>query len=105
MSAYGFLQDHSIGGQYYPAGTVASTADVGGTLPTGWPPSNAVDPLDTPAVNAFYALGPQPMPVLVRQQWSTQGVSPPVTYWRRVVGSSNKWQLTGLGAALPPIAI
>jgi hypothetical protein len=28
-----FLRDHSIGQNYYPAGTTASTADVGGTLP------------------------------------------------------------------------
>jgi hypothetical protein len=104
MALYRFLSDHYVGTQYYLAGTIASTADVGGTLPTGWPPSNAVDPLDNAGVNAFYALG-QTTPVLVRTQWSTQSVSPPVTYWKRVVGSSNQWALTGLGAGLPAIGI
>jgi hypothetical protein len=77
MSAYRFLQDAYIGTQYFQAGTTASTADVaGGTLPIGWKPGVCVDPLDTPAVNAFYAIGPQTAPILVRQQWSTQAVVP-----------------------------
>ena len=53
MSSYRFLADHSISQNYYQAGTTASTADVGGTLPQSWTPSNMVDPLDTAAVTAF----------------------------------------------------
>jgi len=106
MSAYRFLSDHYVGTQYFLAGTIASTADVGGTLPVNWPPSNAVDPLDNAGLNAFYAIGPKATP-LVRQQWSTIFVAPPVTYWRIVPGSSPTtfWQLTGLGASKPPIGI
>jgi hypothetical protein len=33
VSQYRMLSDHSIRGQYYQAGDIASTADVGGTLP------------------------------------------------------------------------
>ena len=105
MSQYRFLQDAYVGTQYFLAGTTAATADVaGGTLPIGWTPSVCVDPLDTPAVNAFYAQGPQTFPILIRQQWSTQPVSPPVTYWRQIPGG-RMWQLTGLGAGLPPIGM
>jgi hypothetical protein len=111
MSMYRMLSDHWVGTQYYPAGTVASTADAGGTLPVGWRPSGAVDPLDQPAVNQFYAQGPQATP-LVRAQWSTVPVNLPVTYWRgvpqpAVPGAKDltSWSLTGLGANLPPIMI
>ena len=69
MSAYRFLQDHSISGAYYQAGTVASTADVGGTLPVNFQPTGACEPLDAPAVAAFYAMGPQ-LRALIRQQWT-----------------------------------
>jgi hypothetical protein len=46
MAQYRFLAPHSIGQFYFEAGDIASTADVGGTLPTNWQPSNAVEPLD-----------------------------------------------------------
>jgi hypothetical protein len=80
MSAYRFLQDHSISGAYYQAGTVASTADVGGTLPVNFQPTGACEPLDAPAVAAFYAMGPQ-LRALIRQQWVGLAVAKPVTYW------------------------
>jgi hypothetical protein len=104
MARYRWLQD-GVGpsGQYFNAGDIASTADVGGTLPANWVPPPAVDPLDTAAVNAFYAAGPQLLG-LVRQQWSTQPVSPPTTYWRQLPGT-RMWQLTGLGAGLAPIGM
>jgi hypothetical protein len=75
MSAYRFLQDAYIGDRYYEAGTIYSTADVGGTLPIGWEPNGNVEPLDGDAVTAFYNAGP----------------SPP------------QWKLTGLGASKAPI--
>jgi hypothetical protein len=102
MSQYRFLQDAYVG-QYFLAGTTAATADVaGGTLPIGWTPSVCVDPLDTAAVNAYWAAGPQLLG-LVRQQWSTIPVTPPVTYWRAVGGG--QYQLGGLGAGLPPLSM
>jgi len=103
MAQYRFLQDAYVGTQYFQAGTTAATADVaGGTLPIGWKPPLCVDPLDTPAVNALFAAGPQTMPILIRQQWSAIPVSPPMTYWQQTPGS-HWWRLTGLGASLPSI--
>jgi hypothetical protein len=103
MSTFRLLSDHVLpSGAYVLAGTVVSTADVGGTLPIGWI-SNAADPLDVSGVQAFYALGPQITP-LVRQQWVGVPVSPPVTYWRQIPGG-RMWGLTGLGSALPPIGM
>jgi hypothetical protein len=103
MATYRTLSDIYIGGGVILAGSTLSTQDVGGSLPTNWVPPGAVDPLDTPAVNAFYAAGVQPPP-LVRQQWSTIPVSLPVTYWRRT-GNGYFWQLTGpLGSSYAPIS-
>jgi hypothetical protein len=105
MARYMLLTDHFLpGGAYAPAGSIVSTVDVGGTLPVGWI-SNAVDPLDAAAVQVFWQAGPQTMPLLVRQCWSGVPVSAPVTYWRALPGNTTMWQLTGLGAGLPPIGI
>jgi hypothetical protein len=97
LSTYRFLQDASVGQIYYQAGTVASTADVGGTLPVGWVPPAAVDPLDAPAATAFFNAGPQLLSS-VRTQWTTLPVALPLTYW--VSAGNDLWQLTGLGAGL-----
>jgi hypothetical protein len=97
VSTYRFLQDASVGRTYYEAGTVASTADVGGTLPVGWVPPAAVDPLDAPAAAAFFAAGPQLLGS-VRTQWTTAPVAQPLTYWVRA--GNDLWQLTGLGSGL-----
>jgi hypothetical protein len=105
MAAYRFLQDASVGQFYYPAGTIASTADVGGTLPVGWPPNGAVDPLDATAVTAFYALGPQPLG-LVRPQWVGQPVTPPITRWvATILPHATSYSLSGLGAGLPALMV
>lgn len=105
MSRYLMLEDHYINGQYLSAGTQQSTVDVGGLLPTGWVPTPNVDPLDTPAVAAFYAAGPaRSGPLYAR----------PVTYWVNLplsdfvpgdfspadfftINIGNSWGLTGLG--------
>jgi hypothetical protein len=101
MSQYRFLQDHYVNGVYYQAGTIASTFDVGGSLPTGWQPSGAVDPLDEAAVTAFYAMGPQ-----IRASVGI-AIARPVTYWTpnpnpTLPGNAGReFVLTGLGAGLP----
>jgi hypothetical protein len=106
MSTYRFLRDHSISGAYHQAGTVASTADVGGTLPVNWQPTGVCEPLDDPAVAAFYAMGPQ-LRALIRQQWVGLPVAKPVTYWipnpnpTQPGNSAREYVLTGLGAGLP----
>jgi hypothetical protein len=96
MATYRLLNDFYSGGVYSYAGDIITTPD-------NFIPSAAMDPLDTPAVNAFWRAGPQITP-LVRQQWSTVAVNPPVTAWRQLPGG-NRWQLTGLGSSLPPIGI
>jgi hypothetical protein len=88
-----FLQDYFDGSGYYQAGTVA-------TMPANWIPTVNCDPLDTAAVNAFFAAGPK-LTGLVRQQWSTVFVAPPVTRWIPGPGAW-QWSLTGLGASLGP---
>jgi hypothetical protein len=103
MSTYRLLADHYIGTAYVLAGTIQSTQDVGGMLPINWQPSGACEPLDAAAVAQFYAQGPQLTP-LVRQQWTTQPVGQPVTYWRQLPGTP-MWQLVGLGAGLAPIGM
>jgi hypothetical protein len=99
VSAYRFLEDHQIGQFYYAAGTIASTADVGGTLPSGWAPTPNVDPIDAPAVTAFYDQGPV-LPGKIVTQFSTTVVNPPATHWTSIGGGF--WELTGLGASLAP---
>jgi hypothetical protein len=104
VSTYRFVQDCWIGQNYYQAGSQASTADVGGTLPSNFIPSAACDPLDASALSAFYAAGPQ----LLGRQWAgnAQFMFPPVTYWkaRAIPGSSAmSYSLTGLGINEPAI--
>jgi hypothetical protein len=96
MSTYRFLQPHWIGNRYYEAGTVASTEDVGGTLPAGWVPSGQVDPTDSAAVTDFFNAGVQLLGRIAA------GVSPPKTYWTPFPagGGTRPYGLTGLGAGL-----
>jgi hypothetical protein len=114
MASYRFNVDHSIGQFYYPAGTIASTADSGGTLPTGWVPSPNVDPLDNAAVTAFFAAGAASG--FPAQSYSfSNGNAPtmwrntrPVTYWvptfvPTVLGGPVLWSLTGLGVGMGAI--
>jgi hypothetical protein len=104
MATYRMLQDHYVANQLLLTGTIQSTADVGGVLPTNWKPSANVEPLDAAAVSAFYALGPQPLG-LVRQQYDELLMSPPVTFWKATnVGGLKSYSLTGLGAGLAPIS-
>jgi hypothetical protein len=103
MSTYRFLQDHyDANGRYYQAGTTASTQDVGGSLPTGWVPTGQVDPLDTAAVNAFWAAGPM-LCGAIKTQWSNLAVAAPVTRWtdRVIPNLYREYVLNGLGTGLP----
>jgi hypothetical protein len=103
MSKYRFLSNAYVGGLYYQPGDIASTSDAGGTLPTNFKPGPFVDPLDTPAVNALYALGPQ----FLDWEWGLDGLqtSPPITYWKptSISGGRTSWSLTGLGIGLQAI--
>jgi hypothetical protein len=109
MAVYRFLVDHSIGQFYYPAGTIASTADSGGTLPANWSPSPNVDPQDTDALNAYYAAGVSSIEFR-EASYSFNNSSTAPTMWRSVravtyflptaQGRTMSWTLTGLGVGL-----
>jgi len=102
MAQYRWLQDGVVNGVYYYAGDVASTADVGGSLPANFvvPPA-CVDPQDNAAIQAFWNQGPQQCG-LIRQQWATRFVAPPAIYWTPFNLALTQYQLTGAGAALGP---
>jgi hypothetical protein len=98
MPQYRCLQDCFVNGAYNNAGDVITFAGV---------PGPYLDPLDTPALNAFYAAFPQSAG-LIRAQWSGVPVNPPTTYWRPTslaASGLTSWQLTGLGSNLPAIVI
>jgi hypothetical protein len=114
MSTYRFFQDCWIGTNYYVAGSSAATGDVSATatvpntLPVGWVPTSAAcEPLDTPALTAFYA-APVRVPGLVRQQFSTVFPLAPTTFWKGTAnpgGATTSYQLQGLGINLAPISM
>jgi hypothetical protein len=91
MAQYRALQDCYLAGAYYLAGDTI-------TLSNNFIPPGAVDPLDAPAVTAFFNAGPQ-LCGLIRPQWSGQVVGPPVTRWVPGPGAY-QWSLTGLGAGM-----
>jgi hypothetical protein len=95
MALYRMLAAHSIGGMYFDAGSIAETSDLGGQLPADWIPSPNVEPLDTPAVNAFYAAGPNARGGGGQTYW----LASPVPDHPEVMAYS----LTGLGQGLAPI--
>ena len=81
MSRYRFLQDCvDANGIYYQAGTIASTADVGGTLPTNFIPPPAVEPLDQSAAIAFFAAGVR-LFSNIRPQFVGVNIPPPTCKW------------------------
>ena len=87
-----FLSDHYINDRTISAGEIVE-------MPSDWVPSNAVEPLDAEAVEAFWRAGPQ-------QRGAIRIV--PTTYWLAapIPGSSaRRWTLTGLGANQPAICM
>jgi hypothetical protein len=106
MARYRMLSSHSVNGYFFDAGAIVSTADVvtGPALPANWVPDGSVEPLDAPALTAFYAAGIQPW---IPQPGSLSFlVAPPQTYWRvvsQIGGGMALWQLTGLGSALAQV--
>jgi hypothetical protein len=92
MAQYRALQDIWDGTQIILAGTTFTIAD-------NWVPPAAVDPLDAPAVTAFFAAGPQ-ICGLIRAQWANQFVGPPQTKWVEANPALQLFKLTGLGAGL-----
>jgi hypothetical protein len=103
LATYRALADIDLGIRfpYVQAGTILVDGP-GGNIPNGWIPT-ACEPLDGPALTAYYNAGPQFSPVL--QHWTGLNVVPPVTFWKFVSGSNPNrlYGLTGLGGALPPV--
>jgi hypothetical protein len=99
LATYRLLQDHAIGQQHLPAGNIVSDTGPGAALPVGWLPPPNVDPLDAGAVTAFYSAGPI-LPGPIHQQFTTQPVPNPTTYWKQQ--PNGQYALVGLGAALAP---
>jgi hypothetical protein len=102
MSVYRFLAPHYLGvggGMYINAGSVLSTADVGGILPANWVPSNSVDPIDASAIAAFFAAGVQLWPGCPIGVNGFQ-IAPPVTYWQSSRPQYNEYALVSAGVVL-----
>jgi len=101
---YFLLQPHFINDVYLDAW---STVTEGVEVPTGWVPTLMVDPLNTAAVNAFYAAGPRIGYLGPNYGWQGTkfysgsrlcALQQPVTYWTKA--GPGQWKLTGLGTAL-----
>lgn len=90
---YRFLKDHYINDEYIFAGEIHE-------MFTPWTPTADVEPLDTKAVNAFYAAGPS-LGACIRTQFTTAYIYKPSTYWHQI--APNLWALSGLGAAMSPV--
>lgn len=99
MSQYRMLEDHYINGNFMQVGTIQTTVDVGGLLPTGWVPTPNVEPLDAPAIAAFYAAGPKTQG-LIRQVWQAFTVNKPAVYWTQL--TPGLWTLVGSGLPAVP---
>jgi hypothetical protein len=81
MAKYRFLQDCvDATGIYYQAGSIASTADVGGTLLSTFIPPPAVEPLDAAAAVAYFAAGVRFFSN-IRPQFVGQNIPPPICKW------------------------
>lgn len=104
MARYRALADIDLGIRfpYVQAGTILTDQGPTANIPTGWIPT-ACEPLDAPALAAYYVAGPQFGPVL--NHWVGLNVPPPATFWKFVSGANPNriFQLQGLGAALPPV--
>jgi hypothetical protein len=94
------------GSIYASAGDTISDGP-GGILPANWsPPTGAVDPITSDAIQAYWNAGPKGQSDAEPNKWNSpwgwsrwQGITykPPAVYWTRVPGG---FQLTGAGASL-----
>jgi len=83
------LEDYWTGSQYLQAGTIQTTADLGGALPLNWVPNPNVDPVDAGAVAAYSAVGYRARG-LTRTQFASLPVRPPNYDWQMI---NNEWVL------------
>jgi hypothetical protein len=103
MATYRALQDISAP-VYIQAGQIFSDGAPDFSVPVGWVPPAAVDPISPDAIQNFWNVGPQQLG-LVRAQWTNTGaIGPPAIYWTPYPagGGTRPMILTGAGAALGP---
>lgn len=83
MARYRALQDIDLGGNWpqVQAGTILTDQPPVPNIPVGWSPPAAAEPLDGPALTAFYNAGVQ-FVGLIRSQWNGINIVPPVTFWK-----------------------
>jgi hypothetical protein len=93
LGSFRFLNNHYVDGEYILAGDIRD-------MFAPWVPTADVEPLDTTALNYFYARGPT-LGAVIRTHFSHIQIYAPRTYWRSV--TPNVWGLTGLGSGLLPI--
>jgi hypothetical protein len=82
VAQYMLRASHYLASGYQPTGTIINE---GVDVPMGWIPSFAVDPLNTDAVNAYYANGPKDGGQYeALSLYQGGGIAPikPVTYWQ-----------------------
>jgi hypothetical protein len=102
---YNLLRPHYLRSGWADAGTIVTE---GFEIPNGWIPTLAVDPLNTDAVNAFYAAGPRDGGIYEDTNLWPGGfpIIKPVTSWYiAVISFAQYWALTGLGANLAPLPL
>jgi hypothetical protein len=96
QGTYRFLVDHWINNRYIEAGETH-------LMDPGFQPTPDVDPLDVPAVQAFYLMGPALGAAIISRRTGV-AITAPITYWYQVAPLS--WALSGLGSnqsVYPPI--
>ena len=99
-ASYRLLRPQYLSSGWRPAGDVINE---GVDVHLGWAPTLAVDPLNTQAVNAFYAAGPRDNAHESLNFWAGgEFVPKPATYWYIFTDTSGQeyWALSGLGASL-----
>lgn len=102
MAQYRLLADHYINNQTLVAGTVVTT---GVEVPSNFLPNANCEPLDTPAIQAFFDLGPDYFNVS-SNLGVVRGGGASSVHWQLIGRSSSPksdiYQLTGAGASLGP---
>lgn len=97
---YRLLVPHYVSNGYYITGTIVTE---GIEIPFGWPPTIAVEPLNQPAIQAYWNQGPKPLTdsEAYRDFYPFFQIYHRSIYWLPT-GIQGQFQLTGAGASLGP---
>lgn len=99
---YRLLSPHYLATGYTLAGTIVTE---GKEIPFGWIPTNAVEPLNQPAIQQYWNVGPNFNAELSQDYYPTAFtynifVAAPKVFWKPVPGQPGAFILTGAGASL-----